>query len=257
MSTSPSAAACSSRAATLTASPVASFWSAAPSPTITSPVLTPVRVAIRMPYSRARSSFTRSRASRISNAARTARSASSSWTAGTPNTATIASPMNFSTVPPCRSSVACIASKYRHITRRSDSGSSRSPSAVEPTTSVKTTVTTFRVSASLGWASSRSPQASQNRASASFSRPQEPQTMSADPTPKARQSAEEAERATACGRGRRVAAGQRRVGDVGRRSPDRAHGLTPSRGAPDEGDAARERLARGVRVSRAAIANPP
>ena len=80
-------------------------------PEITSPVLTPIRVAMRTPYSRSRSALTRSRPSRISSAARTARSASSSWTAGTPNTATIASPMNFSTVPPCRSSVACIVSK--------------------------------------------------------------------------------------------------------------------------------------------------
>ena len=107
----PAPAACSSRAATLTASPVASFWSVVASPTITSPVLTPVRVAMRTPYSRASSSLSRSSASRISHAARTARRASSSCTAGTPNTATTASPMNFSTVPPCRSSVACIVSK--------------------------------------------------------------------------------------------------------------------------------------------------
>ena len=63
-STSPGAAACSNRAATLTASPVASRWSAAEStpPTTTSPVLTPVRVVIRMPCSRSSSSFSRSSA---------------------------------------------------------------------------------------------------------------------------------------------------------------------------------------------------
>ena len=41
----------------------------------------------------------------------TARSASSSWTVGSPKTAMIASPMYFSTVPPCRSSSERIAAK--------------------------------------------------------------------------------------------------------------------------------------------------
>ena len=49
--------------------------------------------------------------SRISTAARQARSASSSCAAGTPNTAITASPMNFSTVPPCDSTIAFIRSK--------------------------------------------------------------------------------------------------------------------------------------------------
>jgi hypothetical protein len=48
-SVSPGAAACSSRAATLTASPVAS---ASGSPATTSPVLTPIRLSIRTPQSR-------------------------------------------------------------------------------------------------------------------------------------------------------------------------------------------------------------
>ena len=39
------------------------------------------------------------------------RRASSSWIAGTPNTAITASPMNFSTVPPWRSSAARISAK--------------------------------------------------------------------------------------------------------------------------------------------------
>ena len=45
------------------------------------------------------------------DAARTARSASSSCTCGTPKTAMTASPMNFSTVPPCRSIAARAVSK--------------------------------------------------------------------------------------------------------------------------------------------------
>ena len=54
-------------------------------------VLTPIRPSIPSPAN----------ASRISTAARHARSASSSCTTGTPNTAITASPMNFSTEPPC------------------------------------------------------------------------------------------------------------------------------------------------------------
>ena len=45
-------------------------------------------------------------ASTRSSAARTARSASSSWAIGVPHTAMTASPMNFSTVPPYRSTIA-------------------------------------------------------------------------------------------------------------------------------------------------------
>jgi hypothetical protein len=48
---------------------------------------------------------------RSSAAARTARRASSSCTVGTPKTAITASPMNFSTVPPCRSTIAFAVSK--------------------------------------------------------------------------------------------------------------------------------------------------
>ena len=44
-------------------------------------------------------------------AARTARRASSSWTTGSPKTAMIASPMNFSMVPPWSSSSVRIAAK--------------------------------------------------------------------------------------------------------------------------------------------------
>ena len=48
-----------------------------------------------------------------------------------------ASPMNFSTVPPCRSTIVCTRSKYRAIRARSASGSIDSPSAVEPARSQK------------------------------------------------------------------------------------------------------------------------
>jgi len=60
-----------------------------------SPVLTPIRTWMLL-SSRAQS--------RIASAARTARSGSSSCATGAPNTAITASPMNFSTVPPNRSS---------------------------------------------------------------------------------------------------------------------------------------------------------
>ncbi len=63
---------------------------------------------------------------------------------GTPNTAITASPMNFSTEPPCRSTIPLIRSKYRASSARSASGSVDSPSAVEPTTSQNSTDTTFR-----------------------------------------------------------------------------------------------------------------
>ena len=86
-STSPGSAACCNRAATFSASPVASRSSV---PVTTSPELTPIRPSIASPAN----------AFRISIAARHTRNASSSWTVGTPNTAITASPMNFSTVPP-------------------------------------------------------------------------------------------------------------------------------------------------------------
>ena len=95
---SPGAAACSSRAATFTASPVASRSAV---PVTTSPVFTPIRPTI--PSS--------GHDSRISMAALHALSASSSCESGTPNTAITASPMNFSTVPSCDSTIPCIRSK--------------------------------------------------------------------------------------------------------------------------------------------------
>jgi len=98
INTSPGSAACSSRAATFTGSPVASRSSV---PVSTSPLLTPIRPSTPSSGS----------ASRISTAARHARSASSSCAIGTPNTAITASPMNLSTEPPCDSTILFIRSK--------------------------------------------------------------------------------------------------------------------------------------------------
>ena len=73
ISVSPAAAACCRRAATLTASPVTSAWPADASPATTSPLLTPVRIAIWTPHWRWSSRFRRSSSSCSSSAARTAR----------------------------------------------------------------------------------------------------------------------------------------------------------------------------------------
>ena len=108
-------------------------------------------------------------ASRISSAARTARSASSSCTTGIPNTATRASPITFSTVPPCRSTGPRIAASNRAITPRMTSGSNRSPSSVEPTTSQRSTVTVLRTSRAVPSAVGRgAAHAMQNRAASRF-----------------------------------------------------------------------------------------
>src|SRR5438093_1101360 len=82
--------------------------------------------------------------SRIATAARTARSASSSCAAGAPKSAITASPMNFSTVPPKRSSSYRSRSWYGRSIASTSSGSSCSARAVKPTRSAKRTVTTFR-----------------------------------------------------------------------------------------------------------------
>src|SRR5690348_8535224 len=55
--------------------------------------------------------------------------------------------MNFSTVPPWRSTGARIASCHRPRTSRSDSASSASPSVVDPTRSQKRIVTVLRAAA--------------------------------------------------------------------------------------------------------------
>ena len=75
--------------------------------TSTSPVVIPIRQASGI----AEPAFDACRHSCISMPAFTARRASSSWATGRPNTATTASPMNFSTVPPWRSTAPRICSK--------------------------------------------------------------------------------------------------------------------------------------------------
>jgi hypothetical protein len=95
----------------LTASPETNECPAVGSPQTTSPVLMPVRTPTRTPQRDANSSFSPPSAAPISSAARMARSASSSCSVGTPNTAITASPMNFSTVPPCRSTMRCASAK--------------------------------------------------------------------------------------------------------------------------------------------------
>ena len=99
----PGCAACSRRAATFTASPVANELPSRGRPITTSPELMPILRASRPP----KSSTSRSC---IQSATCAARSAWSSWAAGAPNTATTASPMNFSTVPPPSAISASIAS---------------------------------------------------------------------------------------------------------------------------------------------------
>jgi hypothetical protein len=84
-----------------------------------------------------------------------------------------APPMNFCTVPPWRSSTTRARSNQRAMSRLSDSGSRRSPRLVDPARSLKTTVTTLRVSA--GGASSPligAPHPRQNRARSGFCSPQ-------------------------------------------------------------------------------------
>ena len=112
------------------------------------------------------------RRSRISTAARTARSASSSCTCGIPNTATTASPMNFSTVPPWRSIAVRISSKYRRRSGFSTSGSCCSAKEVEPTRSQNSAVTVLRTSRVGAAGSSRAAHDMQNAASSGFSLPQ-------------------------------------------------------------------------------------
>ncbi len=119
---------------TFTASPVTNELCASAS-TTTSPVFTPIRSASDGSSS--------GRRSRIASAAWSARSAWSSSAAGAPNAAITASPANFSTVPPTRSTSSAIAAKNRSSRTRTDSGSA-SPIVVEPTRSAKSTVATFR-----------------------------------------------------------------------------------------------------------------
>jgi hypothetical protein len=84
--------------------------------------------------------------------------------------------MNFSTVPPCVSTIPFIRSKYRASSALSASGSVDDPSFVDPVTSQKTTVTVFRISRTGAATSSEEPHTSQKRAPSRLSAPQLAQT---------------------------------------------------------------------------------
>ena len=89
----------------------------------------------------------------------------------------IASPMNFSTVPPNDSSSRRTCSWYGPRTACTSSGSSFSARAVKPTRSTNTIETIRRSSCPAGWAESSVPQARQNRATSGFSWPQVAQAI--------------------------------------------------------------------------------
>ncbi len=83
-------------------------------------------------------------------AARTARSASSSCEMGAPNSASTPSPARSFTVPPNASTAWTTRATASPTMSLTSSGSSRSPSPVEPTRSANTAVTTLRSSRMTG-----------------------------------------------------------------------------------------------------------
>ena len=87
-------------------SPATMPWPSAPTVTAASPVSTAARA-----WSGTSPSAMELTPATIARAERTARSASSSWAVGAPHTAITASPMNFSIVPPCPSTIRRATSK--------------------------------------------------------------------------------------------------------------------------------------------------
>ncbi len=77
--------------------------------------------------------------------------------------------MNFSTVPPYRSSSCRRVVWYGRIRARTSSGSARSEAAVKPTRSQKSADTIFRSSLGAAAATSGVPQPLQNLAASGFS----------------------------------------------------------------------------------------
>ena len=143
------------RAAVLTASPSAAYSTRLPAPiapTTTGPVWTPTRTpnpSTSHPRSTSRA-YSRSRRT-IRRAARTARSGSSSCAVGAPNSASTPSPARSLIVPPNDLDRADHARRSASPTISfSSSGSRRSASAVEPTRSANTAVTTRRSSRTRG-----------------------------------------------------------------------------------------------------------
>src|SRR5256714_15419301 len=137
------------------------FWSDA---AITSPVLTPTRIARLTPCCALTSALSSVNRSSIWQAALNARSASSSRAIGTPKVAITESPMNFWTVPPQASIVEVMTEKNRCRRTRQRSGSNRSPSVVDPVMSANRTVTSLR--SAVAPTPSAAPQAEQYRAPA-------------------------------------------------------------------------------------------
>jgi hypothetical protein len=97
------------RSATLTGSPSVSASPPADAVKAISPVLIPVWVTSWTFHASPKSRLRVSSVARISSAARAARTTSSSCRRGTPNSAMTASPMNFSTTPPWRSTIRRIS----------------------------------------------------------------------------------------------------------------------------------------------------
>ncbi len=164
----------------LTASPITPVWEPSPTaPETTRPLLMPIRSArgAGAPSERRRTTAS------IASAVSTVRRGSSSCVTGAPNTATIASPMNFSTNPSLASTSSVSSEKVSVISVRSSSGSRCSASVEKPTRSAKRTVTRRRsptrdaVAGSAGPSvpSSGAPHEPQKRNPAGFSAPQEGQ----------------------------------------------------------------------------------
>ena len=171
----PGGASASNRAAIFTGSPVTRASRSTPVAVTTSPVLMPMRMASSRPDRSRNRSFRSSRRRCIARAVLMARSGSSSCATGAPNTATTASPMNFSTVPPYRPISSAIASKKGDSTARRSSGSSSDASSVDAVRSANRTVTSLRSASSAGGAPAArgvspraAPQLPQNRFAGGF-----------------------------------------------------------------------------------------
>ncbi len=163
-------------AAVLSTSPAADHSPSpgrAPSITSASPVWMPVRM---WRSSHSSSSFSSAIPCLTASAARMARSGSSSWAFGVPNSARMASPLNFSKVPPWASSSPRTRAWYGATSDFTSSGSRFSERAVDPTRSTKIAVMTLRSSLGAGAAARGLPQKPQSRNFAGFSSPHEGQT---------------------------------------------------------------------------------
>jgi hypothetical protein len=100
-----------------------------------------------------------------------------SCTAGTPKTPTTASPMNFSTVPPCDSMALRARAAYEFRMRSTSSGSAASVMAVKLTRSQIRVLTTLRSSAISGGDAREAAHLGQKAKSSGASKPQEGQAI--------------------------------------------------------------------------------